>query len=145
MPIEITDLPHVLAGLNTTAACLLVAAYIFIRAGNREKHRACMLGAVSISALFLVVYLYYHFNSGLAKFGGEGWIRPVYFSILIAHVIGAVAITPLVPLTLWRALRGDFDRHRKIARITWPLWLYVSVSGVIVYVMAIHLFPTAAG
>jgi uncharacterized membrane protein YozB (DUF420 family) len=104
-----------------------------------------MLGAVAVSAAFLVTYLIYHFNAGLAKFGGVGVIRPIYFALLIAHVVIAIVITPLVPITLFRALRGDYDRHRRIARWTWPLWMYVAVSGVVVYVMAIHLYPLAGG
>jgi putative membrane protein len=88
-----------------------------------------------------VTYLIYHFNSGLARFGGEGVIRPIYFSLLIAHVIGAIIITPLVPITLYRALTGQFARHRQLARWTWPLWMYVAISGVVVYVMTIHLYP----
>jgi uncharacterized membrane protein YozB (DUF420 family) len=104
-----------------------------------------MLGAVAVSIAFLVTYLIYHFNAGLAKFGGEGLIRPIYFAILIAHVLIAIVITPLVPITLFRALRGDFERHRRIARWTYPLWMYVAVSGVVVYGMAIHWFPFAGG
>jgi putative membrane protein len=102
-----------------------------------------MLAAAVASAAFLVTYLIYHFNAGLAKFGGEGIIRPIYFTILIVHVLAAIVITPLVPLTLWRALTGSFEKHRRIARITWPLWMYVAISGVVVYVLAIHMFPYA--
>jgi putative membrane protein len=104
-----------------------------------------MLSAVVVSGLFLISYLIYHFNSGLAKFGGEGIVRPIYFGILIAHVIGAVLITALVPITLFRALAERFDRHKKIARWTWPLWMYVAVSGVVVYVLAVHMFPYVGG
>ena len=139
----VADLPHVTASLNLLAAVLLTAGYVSIRQGRRERHRACMLGAVTASVLFLIVYLIYHANSGLARFGGEGWIRPTYFTILAAHVVIAIVITPLVPMTLYRALRGRFDGHRRLARWTWPLWIYVSVSGVVVYVMAIHLYPAA--
>ncbi len=138
---EITQLPHVLAGLNGLTIVLLIAGFAFIRRKNRTAHRACMLGAVSLAVLFLMVYVYYHANAGLAKFGGAGLIRPIYFTILIAHIIGAVALVPMVPITLLRALKGRFGRHKRIARWTWPLWLYVSASGVVVYVMAIHIFP----
>jgi uncharacterized membrane protein YozB (DUF420 family) len=139
--IAIADLPHVNATLNAVTIVFLAAGFYFIRSGEREKHKACMLAALAVSAAFLVTYLIYHFNSGLARFGGEGWIRAVYFTILIVHVIVAVIITVMVPITVWRALAGRFDRHRRIARWTWPLWMYVAVSGVVVYVMAVHLFP----
>jgi len=143
--IGISDLPHVNAALNAISIVFLALGLRFILRGDRRRHKAMMLSAATVSALFLVTYLIYHFNSGLAKFGGEGIIRPIYFGILIAHVIGAVVITPLVPLTLYRALRGQYDRHRRIARWTWPLWMYVAVSGVVVYVMATHLFPFTGG
>ena len=139
--IEIQDFTHIIASLNGLSVICLVAGFIFIRRGERTKHRACMLAAVRVSALFLVFYVIYKMNSGFAKFGGEGWIRPVYFSILAAHVIGAIAITPLVPLTLYRALKGQFDKHKRLARWTWPLWVYVGISGVVVYFMAVHLYP----
>ncbi len=141
MSIEIADLPHVNAALNAVTIVFLSAGFAFIRAGNRAWHRAAMIAALAASAGFLISYLIYHFNSGLAKFGGEGIIRPIYFSILIAHVLIAVVITALVPVTVWRALSGRFERHRRLARWTWPLWMYVAVSGVVVYVMAVHLYP----
>jgi len=139
--IEIASLPHVLAAINSLTVLVLLAGYVFIRRGERERHRACMLGAVALALLFLVIYVIYHANSGLAKFGGEGWVRPFYFSILIAHVIGAVALVPLVPIILVRALKERFDGHKRLARWTWPLWMYVSASGVVVYAMAIHIYP----
>lgn len=139
--IAITDLPHVTAGLNAVASLFLIAGYIAIRGGNRDRHRACMLAAVSASLLFLIVYVIYHLNSGLARFGGEGAIRAFYFSFLILHVVMAVVIVLLVPITLLRALGERFDQHRRIARWTFPIWLYVSVSGVLVYVMSQHLYP----
>ena len=141
MKIAVSDLPHVMASLNGLSVVLLSLGYIFIRQGHWQRHRACMVSALCVSGAFLVVYLYYKANSGFAKFGGTGWIRPLYFSILIAHIIGAIAIVPLVPLTVYRALRQQFDKHRKIARWTWPIWIYVGVSGVVVYIMAIHLYP----
>lgn len=142
--IAIADLPHVNAALNAVSIVFLAAGYRYIRRGEREKHKACMLGAIAVSAAFLVSYLIYHFNSGLARFGGEGLVRPVYFTILIVHVLAAVAITVMVPITAVRALAGRFDQHRRIARWTWPLWMYVAVSGVVVYVMAIHFYPYSA-
>lgn len=141
--LAVNELPHLNAALNGVTICFLSAGYYFIRSGDRQRHRLCMLSAAVVSAAFLVSYLIYHFNSGLAKFGGEGVIRPIYFTILIAHVLIAVVITPLVPLTLYRALAGQFDRHRRLAHWTWPLWMYVAVSGVVVYVMAVHLYPYA--
>lgn len=143
--ITIADLPHLNAALNALTIIFLALGLRYILRGERERHRAMMLSAVAVSALFLVSYLTYHFNSGLAKFGGEGIVRSVYFGILIAHVIGAVAITAMVPITLFRALTQRFDHHKQIARWTWPLWMYVAVSGVVVYVMAIHMFPFAGG
>jgi putative membrane protein len=141
--IQIADLTHLNAALNGASIVLLGFGYRYIRTGRVAQHRACMLAAATVSAAFLVSYLIYHFNAGLAKFGGEGIIRPIYFGILFVHVAAAVAITPLVPITLWRALSRRFDRHRRIARWTWPLWMYVGVSGVVVYIMAVHLFPYA--
>ena len=139
--IAIEDLPHVNAALNAVSSILLVAGYVAIRQGRRERHRALMLSAAVVSGLFLVTYLIYHFNSGLARFGGQGPIRTFYFTFLIAHVAIAAVITPLVPITLFRALSSRFDKHRRIARWTLPLWLYVTVSGVIVYVMAVQIYP----
>ena len=141
MHFYVSDLPHVIASLNGLTVILLGLGYAFIRQGQWQRHRACMLSALGVSAAFLVVYLIYKANTGFAKFGGTGWVRPVYFSILIAHIIGAIAIVPLVPLTVFRALRQQFDKHRRIARWTWPIWMYVGISGVIVYLMAVHLFP----
>ena len=141
MEFNVSDLPHVIASLNGLSVVLLGLGYTFIRKGQWQRHRACMISALGVSAAFLVVYLFYKANSGFAKFGGTGWVRPVYFSILIAHIIGAIAIVPLVPLTVFRALTQRFDKHRQIARWAWPIWMYVGISGVIVYLMAVHLFP----
>jgi putative membrane protein len=139
--IEIADLTHVNAALNAATMLFLGVGLWFILRGERQRHRASMLAALVVSIAFLITYLIYHFNAGLAKFGGDGVIRPIYFTILIVHVVAAVVITPLVPITLSRALSGRFDRHRKIARWTWPLWMYVAASGVVVYLMSVHLFP----
>ncbi len=137
----VQDLPHLIAGLNALSVLCLGLGYVFIRRGEKTKHRAMMLAALAASAAFLVVYVLYKLNSGFAKFGGDGAIRAVYFTILFVHVIGAVLLVPLVPMLVWRALSGQFARHRALARITWPLWMYVGISGVVVYVMAVHLFP----
>ena len=141
MNFAVSDLPHVIASLNGVSVLLLGFGYAFIRRGQWQRHRACMISALCVSAAFLVVYLYYKANSGFAKFGGTGWVRPVYFSILIAHIFGAIVIVPLVPITVFRALRQQFDKHRTIARWTLPLWMYVGISGVVIYIMAVHLFP----
>lgn len=143
--LSVVDLPHLNAALNAVTIVFLAAGYVFIRSGQRDRHRLCMIAALVVSAAFLVSYLIYHFNAGLAKFGGEGVVRPIYFTILILHVLGAVAITPLVPLTAWRALSGHIERHRALARWTWPLWMFVAVSGVVVYVMAVHMYPDPMG
>ena len=138
---EISDLPHINATLNGLSALALCIGYYFIRRGERSKHRACMILALAISGAFLVTYLIYKANSGFAKFGGEGLIRPIYFTILIIHVLGAIAIVPLVPITVYRALKGQFDQHRKIARWTFPIWFFVGISGIVVYIMAVQLYP----
>jgi putative membrane protein len=143
--IEIADLPHFNAAFNGLTIICLVAGLAFIRSGDRHRHRLAMLSALVVSACFLITYLIYHFNAGLAKFGGEGLVRPFYFALLITHVLVAVAITPLVPVTVYRALRGRFERHKRLARWTWPLWFFVAVSGVAVYLMAVHWFPDPAG
>jgi len=133
-------LPHVNAALNAASGLLLVAGLYFISRGNVRAHRASMLSALAVSGLFLVSYVAYHAQYGSVKFQGQGFARPAYFFILITHVILAAAIVPLVFLTARRALRGDFARHRAIARWTYPLWLYVSVTGVVVYFMLYHFY-----
>ena len=132
--------PLINASLNGTSAVLLVTAHSMIKRGRVATHRGLMLAAVITSSLFLVSYLYYHAHVGSVHFRGLGWSRPVYFSILISHTTLAAAIVPLVIITLSRALRQRFDRHRAIARWTYPIWLYVSVTGVIIYFMLYHLF-----
>src|SRR5271163_4801797 len=125
--------PKINATLNGCSAVLLVAGRMLIARGKMAAHRLVMLTAVATSSLFLVSYLYYHYHVGSVHFRGTGWTRPLYFSILISHTILAVVIVPMVLITLSRALREQFDRHQAIARWTFPLWLYVSVTGVIVY------------
>jgi uncharacterized membrane protein YozB (DUF420 family) len=140
--LDIQNLPTLNALLNATSATLLIAGYIFIRRRNIAAHRACMLGAVIASAAFFVSYAIYHAHAGTTKFAGTGWVRPVYFAILISHTLLAAVIVPMVLVTLVRALRSDFTRHRAIARWTLPLWLYVSVTGVLIYLMLYHWFPS---
>ena len=133
--ISTSQLPTLNAALNSLSAVFLFAGYRFIRAKNRDAHRACMLAAFFCSTVFLISYLVYHFQVGSVGFKGQGWIRPVYFTILISHTILAAAVVPLALITLFRALRERFDAHRRIARWTFPIWLYVSVTGVAIYLM----------
>ena len=134
--------PKINATLNGCSAVLLVTGRVLIARGQRAAHRAVMLTAFGTSALFLVSYLYYHWphHGGIVYFRGTGWTRPLYFAILGSHTILAIVILPLVIITLNRGLRGRFDSHRAIARWTFPLWLYVSVTGVVVYLMLFQLF-----
>jgi uncharacterized membrane protein YozB (DUF420 family) len=148
--IPLASLPAVNAGLNSASAVFLLCGYVCIRTGKIRVHRAFMIAAFCCSMVFLCFYLYFHFHAGLIRFGGQGWIRPVYFTILISHTILAIVIVPLVLVTLTRALRGQFASHRAIARWTFPLWLYVSVTGVIVYWLLYIAYspigaPTASG
>src|SRR5579863_8601500 len=125
--VPLASLPALNACLNAASAFFLLLGYSFIRRGKMNPHRACMLTAFARSTVFLASYLYFHFHAGLIRFGGQGWIRPVYFTLLTSHTILAAVIVPLVLITLTRALRDRFDRHRAIARWTLPLWFYVSV------------------
>ena len=136
---DVRDLPALNALLNTTSAVLLAAGYRLIRQGRREAHRMAMTAALAVSALFLASYLVYHAQVGSVKFTKTGWVRPVYFTILISHTVLAACVAPMALVTVWRAWKGLFERHRRLARITLPLWLYVSVTGVIVYLMLYHL------
>jgi putative membrane protein len=140
VPAQYAIYPVINATLNGTSAVLLLAGRWQIKRGRIAAHRAFMLTAVCTSTLFLTSYLYYHWHVGSVHFQGQGWSRPVYFSILISHTLLAITILPLVIITLSRALRERFDRHRAIARWTFPLWLYVSCTGVIVYFMLYHWF-----
>ena len=132
---DLTNLPDLNATLNGIAALLLATGYVLIRRGRMNLHRTCMLAAFGTSTLFLVSYPVYHFNVGSVAFTGQGTIRVIYFVVLISHIVLAVLILPLALVTLTRAMQGRFDRHVAIARWTLPLWLYVSVTGVIVYWM----------
>lgn len=136
---EVGALPALNAALNATCAVLLVIGWVAIRRRLVALHRACMLGACLVSALFLVSYVTYHYLAGSRPFGGQGWIRAVYFPILVSHVVLAAAMVPLVLTTLYRALSGQFTRHVPLARKTLPIWLYVSVTGVVVYVLLYQL------
>ena len=129
------DLPVLNATLNALAGVLLAAGYLLIRAGRRESHRRCMIAAFATSAAFLASYLMYHAQVGSVTFTRQGFVRPLYFSILITHVVLAAAVLPLAIITLSRGLKARYKQHRAIARWTLPIWLYVSVTGVLVYVL----------
>jgi uncharacterized membrane protein YozB (DUF420 family) len=135
MHLTLSSLPALNASLNATAAVLLVIGYALIRRGHVRRHRAVMIAACAVSALFLTSYVIYHANIGSKPFPGRGAIRVVYFVILLTHVVLAATVPPLALITLSRGLKARFERHVAIARWTFPIWLYVSVTGVIVYVM----------
>ena len=132
---SVTDLPALNAILNTISTILLITGWVCIHRGDRRKHKACMIAALITSALFLTSYVIYHAQVGSVPFRGTGWIRTVYFSVLIPHVILAAAVVPPILITVSRGLSAKYDKHRRIARWTLPVWLYVSVTGVIVYLM----------
>ncbi|MGB5305416.1 MAG: DUF420 domain-containing protein [Gammaproteobacteria bacterium] len=136
----IPAIPPFLAILNTTAATLVSMGYIFVKRKNTTAHRACMITALLVSTVFMVFYLYYHAKVGNIPFAGTGMVRPVYFSLLASHVILAAVLFPLVLVTAGLALKGNTSRHRRIARFTLPIWLYVSITGVIIYLMAFHIY-----
>ena len=138
-----SDLPAVNACLNGLSALFLVAGYIQIRRGNQRVHQKFMTAAVVTSALFLICYLVYHAKAGRTVFRDPAWFRPYYLGLLLTHTVLAVAIVPMVLVTVVRAWRSRFDAHRRIARWTWPVWLYVSVSGVIIYLLLYQIFPQA--
>jgi putative membrane protein len=140
VPEQYAIFPVINASLNGASTVLLLTGRWFISQHRVAAHRAVMLTAFVTSTLFLISYLYYHAHVGSVAFQGTGWSRPVYFTVLISHVVLAVVIVPLVIITLSRALRERFDKHRAIARWTFPLWLYVSVTGVLVYFMLYHWF-----
>jgi putative membrane protein len=141
------DLPGVNATLNGLSAILLGAGYYFIRRKNREAHRNCMIAAFVASTLFLACYLTYHgylayyLHRGPTRFTEPAWFRPIYLGILLTHTVLAAVIVPLVLVTLHRALKQRFELHKKIARWTWPLWMYVSVTGVLIYLLLYRIFP----
>jgi putative membrane protein len=139
--LALADLPALNAVLNATSAILLSAGYRFIRRRQITAHKRCMLTACATSALFLMSYLTYHYYMGSVPFHGQGWVRPLYFTILISHTTLAATIVPLAIITLFRAWKADFRKHARLARWTWPIWMYVSVTGVIIYVMLYQIFP----
>ena len=141
--IPLSSLPTLNATLNASSAVLLVTGYLFIRRRRVTAHKTCMVAAFLLSTAFLASYVYYHYHHGTTPFLGRGWVRVAYFSILIPHVVLAAAILPLALTTLYRAWKGRFDKHVRLARWTLPLWLFVSVTGVIIYWMLYHLYPAA--
>ena len=140
--IDVSSMPAINAGLNATSTVLLVTGYFFIRRRRVQAHMRCMLAAFVTSMLFLTCYLVYHFRVGHVEFRGAGAIRPLYLAILGSHVLLAFTVPPLALTTLYRAFREQFDRHKAIARWTLPIWLYVSVTGVVVYWMLYKLYPS---
>lgn len=137
----ITLLPHIQVSLNISATCLLCLGYYFITHHNRNAHKICMFSALAVSSIFLVFYLYYHAQVGHVPFAGKGFIRPIYFTILISHLILATIIVPLVISALTFALKKNFTSHKRITRWLFPIWIYVSITGVIVYLFAFHFYP----
>jgi uncharacterized membrane protein YozB (DUF420 family) len=147
-------LPHVNAALNTLSTVLLITAFAFVRAGRRLAHRRTMIAAMVVSAIFLACYLTYHATAPVFVFPGKGWVVPVYYAMLISHVILSIVVVPLIIVTAWRALRAwqggaglahleNFARHRAMARWVLPLWLYVTVTGVVIYVTLYHVYAPA--
>jgi putative membrane protein len=145
--VTLADLPAVNAALNALSAAFLTAGYCFIRRGNRLAHHNCMLAAFAASTLFLACYVTYHtylacyLHQGPTVFRDPAWFRPIYLVILLSHTLLAVVIVPLALITLWRALKQRFDRHKRIARWAWPIWIYVSVTGVLIYLLLYQIFP----
>lgn len=140
---DVSALPTLNAFLNGTSAVLLTVGYVFIRLKEVTAHKTCMVTAFGVSSLFLISYLIHHYHVGSVLFGGTGWIRPVYFTLLISHIVLAACIVPLALVTIYRTWTEQFEKHRRIARWTLPLWFYVSVTGVIVYWMLYHLYGPA--
>ncbi|MAD25273.1 MAG: hypothetical protein CMO44_13990 [Verrucomicrobiales bacterium] len=138
----IQDLPIINACLNALATVFLMLGYLFIRQGNKTAHKKCMISAFLTSAVFLTCYLIYHFNTEVVtRFVNPSWFRPIYLVILITHVILAVVILPLIFMTFSRALKARYELHKKIAKWTWPLWMYVSITGVLIYLLLYQIFP----
>ena len=137
----LSDLPLLNACLNGTSAILLTIGYVQIKKQSQIAHRNCMIGAFITSTLFLASYLYYHAHAKTTRFVDPAWFRPIYLTILLTHTLLAVAIVPMVFITFSRALKQRFDRHKAIARWTWPIWMYVSVTGVVIYLILYQIFP----
>ena len=138
----IQDLPLINACLNALATVFLTLGFVFIKRGNKTAHRNCMISAFATSTIFLACYLTYHFNTvAVTRFVDPAWFRPIYLVLLLTHVVLAVVILPLIFMTLSRALKERFPQHKKIAKWTWPLWMYVSITGVLIYLLLYQIFP----
>jgi putative membrane protein len=137
----LSDLPLINACLNSLSTVFLTLGYIFIRQKKIQAHRNCMITAFCTSAIFLIFYLVYHYYAGRTTFKDPQWFRPIYLGILLTHTVLAVAIVPLILMTFNRAIKARYELHKKIARWTWPLWMYVSVTGVLIYLLLYQIFP----
>ena len=135
-------LPHLNATLNAVTMLLLLTGFRLIRKGQKYTHSLIMLTALVVSALFLVSYLVYHFTVPIMVFSGANWIKPLYYTIMVTHIVLAIVVTPLAGISAWHALRGHYERHRLLARWTFPIWLYVSITGVIIYVILYHVYAS---
>ena len=142
---SLTDLPAINASLNALSACLLACGYFFIKQKKIRAHRNCMIAAFVTSTLFLIFYLIYHANAGRTVFKEPASFRPIYLTILATHTVLAVVIVPMILISLSRALKERFEAHKKIARWTWPLWMYVSVTGVVIYLILYKIYPQTVG
>jgi uncharacterized membrane protein YozB (DUF420 family) len=138
---QLSDLPAINACLNGASTILLTLGFIHIKRGRKDAHRNCMVGAVITSTVFLACYLVYHHFAGRTTFQNPQWFRPIYLVILLTHTVLAVAIVPMVLTTVYLALRGRWEAHKRIARWTWPIWMYVSVTGVGIYLLLYQIFP----
>ena len=144
---QLQDLPLINAILNSCSALLLLAGYVAIKRDQKERHKRCMVSALITSTLFLTCYVIYHvgmqrvYGSAHTRFVDPAWFRPWYLALLASHLLLAIAIVPLVLMTVYHAIRGNFEKHRKIARWTWPCWMYVSVTGVVIYLLLYRIFP----
>ncbi len=144
---QLQDLPLINAILNSCSALLLLAGYVAIKREQKERHKRCMVAALITSTLFLTCYVIYHvgmqrvYGSAHTRFVDPAWFRPWYLALLASHLLLAIAIVPMVLMTVYHAIRGNFEKHRKIARWTWPCWMYVSVTGVVIYLLLYRIFP----
>ena len=139
--LTVSNLPHLNAILNAAAACFLMGAFTYIKSGNQLGHQRCMIIALIISSLFLICYVIHRFYVPIFVFQGVGIIRILYYVLLVSHVFLAIAVVPLITITVIRAFRKNFIAHKKLAKWTWPIWMYVSISGIVVYLMLYQLYP----
>lgn len=140
---SVSDLPLINACLNGASAVLLTVGFIQIKRGRQIAHRNCMIGAFATSTVFLACYLYYHYHAKTTRFLEPQWFRPIYLGILLTHTILAIAVVPMVFMSFSRALKEKYELHKKVARWTWPIWMYVSITGVVIYLILYQIFPQA--